>query len=64
MFLCLYSGVSFSVSHGLGNRYTMACPPVRGDNTLHVDLAPNTYISIDLAQYEIFRSKDGIICVL
>ena len=55
--------------------YTMACPPVRGDNPrvlasglsyVQVDKLYTTYISVDLAHHEIFRAKvgkGGTICV-
>ena len=54
------------------NSYTMACPPVCGDNTraltsglsyVQVDkhgiTIYTTYISLDLAHHEIFRAKVG-----
>ena len=54
------------------NSYTMGCPPVRGDNPralasglsyVQVDkhgiLFHTTYISVDLANHEIFCAKVG-----
>ena len=57
----------------LCNSYTMVCPPVRGDNPralvsgsspIQVDnhgiiLLFTTYISVDIAHYEIFCAKVG-----
>ena len=66
------SSVCCGVTIILSNSYTMGCPPVRGDNPRalasglsyvqvdkHGKLFYTTYISVDLAQHEIFRAKVG-----
>ena len=58
---------------GIGNSYSMACPPVRGDNPralasglsyVHVEkhgitITNTIYISVDLVSHEIFCAKVG-----
>ena len=48
----------------ISNSYTMGCPPVLGDNPRALasglsQLFYATYISVDLAHYEIFCAKVG-----
>ena len=66
------SGTLFTINICISNSYTMGCPPVRGDNPpaiasgltyVQVDkhgiTIYTTYISVDIAHHEIFRSKVG-----
>ena len=50
----------------ISNNYTMVCPPVcghnlfyMGDNSCIILIPTTSYISVDLAHYEIVRSKVG-----
>ena len=68
----LYSAKRYTCMHIVCNRYTMGCPPLRGDNPralasglsyVHVDkhgiTIYTTYISVDLSHHEILRAKVG-----